>query len=228
MKSHQPKPTYQSVSPLVAKAILCFVIASVLGLLVVGFESYSALATPEQKKLAAGMLPKISLGADSEETVEDKATRLHQFGMTLSSGRSTTPILSKYQTFETTLDVQGTTLTATLRVQNLGKEQPVKVYEREVSEAQFTAMWQALRDLETAQLTNLSPYTENLEEAPNRLTTRFESSATYSFYFKDGVYDYPNSFEVYAPEVLKDGRYESLKVLSLEFAQEVFPDVLFE
>ncbi|MEL6901333.1 MAG: hypothetical protein AAFP07_10310 [Cyanobacteria bacterium J06606_4] len=202
----------------VVKSLGLFSVALSLGLTVFGPEGYSAIASE--------VLPKFSLSAEAD--ADKSVPRVHQFGMSVVGGRSTTEALTKYKIFETTLIDQDGQIKATLRLQAVGQNQPIKEFETTVSEARFVALWQQIRDLETAQLTNISPYTENLEEGPIRIVERNISSATYGFHFKDGVYDYPNSFEVYAPEHLEDDRYQNLKMLSLSFAQEVFADQLAE
>ncbi|MEL6158993.1 MAG: hypothetical protein AAFQ40_01285 [Cyanobacteria bacterium J06623_5] len=218
MKRYQSRTLGQRLNHPVVKSLGLFVVALSLGLTVFGPEGYSAIASE--------VLPKFSLSAEADG--EKAVPRVHQFSMSVVGGRSTTEALTKYKIFETTLTDQDGEIKATLRLQATGQNQPIKEFESAVSEAQFVALWQQIRDLEVAQLTDVSPYTENLDEGPVRLVERNISSATYGFHFKDGVYDYPNSFEVYAPEHLEDSRYQSLKMLSLSFAQEIFGGQLSE
>lgn len=212
--------TPKVVGPMVA----LFALAAVVGTAIASREGYGAAASellPNFSSLAAS-----STASFITSDNDTQQPRLRHFGMSLVNGRSAEPMLSDYQLFELAVMAEGNSVKATLGLQKLGNNQPVKRYERTISEKQFAELWPQLQALEVAQLTNLSPYTEDLENTTRLLRDRTNTSDTYSFYFKDGVYDYPNSFEVYAPESLKDTRYQDLKLVSLGFTEATFGDVL--
>lgn len=194
------------------------VIASAVGISVAGPERSGAIA--------AEMLPKFSLNKVVADTPTPAEQRVHHFSMSVVSGRSTIPALAPYQKVEVEIVAKGVEPLVILHLQKTGRHEPVQSHERAVSEVYFSEIWQRLRDLETAQLTDLSPYTENLDKADHLLSSFNTASATYRFQFKDGVYDYPNSFEVHAPEHLKDSRYQALRDLAFLVLDQSFGDVL--
>ncbi|MEM6451697.1 MAG: hypothetical protein AAF703_15425 [Cyanobacteria bacterium P01_D01_bin.105] len=121
---------------------------------------------------------------------------------------------------------------------------PVREYTKTLDAASFGPFWQDLRRLEVAQLINLSPQTEMFSLQWNssdsdkyarqiqpKVTAysepKAEPSSTYRFTFQDGLYDYPNSFEVYAPDALEDARYRDLRDLTHYFTEETFAEEIF-
>lgn len=194
-KKHQKtkKKTVSLAHP-VFKASGILMTATVTGLSVIGPEKYGAIAAEVRQNFS------LSAEAQVPASQAEKEQRIHQFSMAVVGGRSNIPELAKYQRVEAEIVARGTKASVILRVQKIGRNQPIEEYERAISEAYFSQVWQDLRDLEIAQLTNLSPYTEDLMTAVNGRTTFEENSSTYNFHFKDGIYDYPNSFEVHAPE----------------------------
>lgn len=202
------------------KAIGIIAVSLATGLSVLGVERYSAIA--------AEMLPKLTLNtaADSEPT---PVQRVHLFSMMVVGGRSTIPALAPYQLVEMELLAKDGEPSVVLRLQENGRNQPIQEYERAISEAYFSQSWQHLQDLEVAQLTDLSPYTEQVmaaKQSSRRLVSAPIASATYRFQFKDGLYDYPNSFEVHGPEQLEDGRYMGVRNLAFTVLADSFGDVL--
>lgn len=152
---------------------------------------------------------------------------------------------SEYEIFEVEIAARGLDAQATLRIKARAGE--LQEYEKALDEATFRQFWRSVRELEVAQLSDLSPHTEAFArridaEANKRYQTgdkarsetedalsqqaydvpKVESSATYRFTFQDGLYDYPNSFEVYAPDALEDARYRDLRDVTKQFVDEVF------
>lgn len=206
---------------IVGSLVALLALVAVVGTAIASRGGYGAAASELLPNFSSRTQSPTASGNDAQQQ-----PRLRHFGMSLVNGRSAEPMLSDYQLFELAIMADGSSVKATLALQKLGDDQPTQRYERTISEEQFMALWPRLQALEVAQLTNLSPYTEDLENATRLLRDRTNESDTYSFYFKDGVYDYPNSFEVYAPESLKDTRYQDLKLVSLGFAAVTFGDVL--
>ncbi|MGD1865153.1 MAG: hypothetical protein ACFB0D_11415 [Phormidesmis sp.] len=220
MKKRQSKRARKRVLYSVLKATGIVVVSGVVGLSVLGLERYSAIASE--------VLPRFNLSA-AAEVEASPVQRVHHFAMTIVGGRSTIPGLAQYQLVEMELLAKGAEPSVVLRLQKNGRNQPVQEYERAVSEAYFSQIWQNLRDLEIAQLTDLSPYTEKVmtsKPVSSSLTAAPKASATYRFQFKDGLYDYPNSFEVHAPEQLEDFRYEGVRDLGFSVLADSFSDVL--
>lgn len=190
-----------------------------VGIVVMGAERYSAIATDA--------LPKLSSGTKVDTDLPTKILEQGQHvSMSIVGGHATLPALSQYQRVEVELFFRGSEPSAILRLQKSGRRQPMQEYSKALSKAEFAHVWQQLQTLEAAQLTDLSPYTEDLEKAASRIAIAPTPSATYQFRFKDGVYDYPNSFEVHAPEQLSDRRYQAMRdVMFVAMAQQ-FGDVL--
>lgn len=206
---------------IVGSLVALLALVAVVGTAIASRESYVATASELLPNFSSRTASPTASGNDTQQQ-----PRLRHFSMSLVNRRSVEPMLSDYQLFELAVMADGGSVKATLALQKVGDHQPVQRYERIIPEEQFVALWTQLQALEAAQLTNLSPYTEDLENTTRLLRDRTNTSDTYSFYFKDGVYDYPNSFEVYAPESLKDTRYQNLKLVSLGFAEATFSDVL--
>lgn len=157
---------------------------------------------------------------------------LYQFSM------SVVGVSFEYEVFELELVARGLDAKAVLRLKE--RNGLLQEYERSIDEAAFRPFWRSLRSLEVAQLSDLSPHTEafilSLDSAGEKNYTASEvkqtatyyeapdvvPSATYRFVFQDGLYDYPNSFEVYAPGALEDTRYYKLRDLAIRFAEETF------
>jgi len=214
------------------KVVGIVAVSSALGLSVLGSERYSAIFSGMGSAIASEVLPGFNLSAAAESEASS-VQRVHQLSMSVVGGRSTIPALAQYQRVEMELLAKGAEPSVMLRLQEKGRNQPIQEYERAVSEAYFSQVWQQLRDLETAQLTNLSPYTEQItaNEFGNKsdslsLVAKTTASATYRFQFKDGLHDYPNSFEVHAPEQLKDTRYKGVRDLAFTVLADSFGDVL--
>lgn len=196
------------------KAFGLLLVTSSLGVAVVGFARYNAKASE--------VLPKLSIPR-SITAKKSEAERLHLFSMEIVGGQS------HYDIFETELVDRGGEIKAILRIQKSGQDTEAREYEKVIEEETFVTFWKALRDLEVAQLTNLSPSTENIGEdvaTPVFRTTRTTASATYGFKFQDGLYDYPNSFKVYAPDELQDTRYRKLRDLTEAFVSDIFDEVV--
>lgn len=211
-----------SVSPAVKISGVLAVMA-IVGLGVAGLKQYGAIAAEVRQNLGLTAL------ADSVAQVAlppHEEPRDYRFSMALVGGRVNIPELARYQRVEVEMVAKGSRSSVSLLLQKAGRNQPLQTFERVVSADYFTQVWQALRDEEISQLTNLSPHTEDLGEWESRLSTFKASAATYSVYFKDGVYDYPNSFEVHAPEHLKDVRYQSVRDLGLQVIKQRFGDVI--
>ena len=145
---------------------------------------------------------------------------------------------SAYDLFELEIVADGLAATAILRSQL--RNDSLQTYEQMLDEGAFITFWKSLRSLETAQLSDLSPHTEafllslnksgvvNYAALEAKQTAMREQSSeaamaiAYRFTFQDGLHDYPNSFEVYAPDALEDSRYLQLKNLAVQFAKETF------
>ncbi len=217
------------ISKSALKVIGIAVLAMVAGLSALGLERYGAIASEVLPafNLSAKDFSAKDLSAESLSTeVERDASvmpHVHHFAMAVVGGRSTLPELAQYQLVEMELLAKGGEPSVVLRLQRTGREQPVQEYERAVSEAYFSDVWRRLQDLEVAQLTNLSPYTEQI--TTYKTVSRRLVSATYRFQFKDGLYDYPNSFEVHAPEQLEDTRYRDVRDLSFVVLSQNFGDL---
>jgi hypothetical protein len=210
------------------KAIRLFFVASLLGLMTMGgLLRYSARASEEVSEgVLGGALPTLS-AAKSLLFGEITADELYKFSME-QVGRQ-----SGYVVFNVSVVEQGGEAKAFLQVQKTHHDGAVKQYEKNLDAESFAKFWQALRELEVAQLSDLSPYSENLNQLSrgslsSAAIPKVPHSATYRFQFQDGVYDYPNSFEVYAPDLLKDLRYQKLRDLTNSFVQETFSEVLVE
>ena len=200
-----------------------------------GIVGFSVGGPEKSRKLTAEVLPKFSLKAALEEvsiaqntSIQQPATqqRVHHFSMTIIGGRSTIPAMSGYQRVEAEIVAKDAEPKVILRLQEIGRNQPIHEFERDVSEAYFSNIWQQLRELEVAQLTDLSPFTEHINDETNPRPKFSDTSATYRFHFKDGVYDYPNSFEVHAPEHLEDKRYQQLSALTYLVLADSFGELL--
>ncbi len=210
------------MKPFSPKVIRLLVVASALGLMVGGSVRYSARAS----EIDLEGLPTL-LEAKSLLFGEATTDELYQFSMEYVGGRSS------YRVFNVRVVEQGGVAKAFLQVQKTSQDAEVRQFEKAVDPASFAAFWQALRELEVAQLTDLSPYSEHLdqmdEDSVNRdLSKKVPPSLTYRFQFQDGVHDYPNSFEVYAPGSLEDVRYQALKDLTERFVQETFGETFGE
>jgi hypothetical protein len=194
------------------KAIRLCLVASALGLTVVGLLRYNATASDS-----------LTLSGAKALLFGDKAEdELYTFSMEQVGTQSS------YSVFKVSVVKQGVEAKAFLQVQKAGRDVAVRQYEKKLDPESFAKFWQALRELEAAQLTNLSPYTENLDQLSEGSATRVPASMAYHFNFQDGVHDYPNSFEVYAPDSLKDTRYRQLRDVTAYFAQETFGRSVFE
>jgi hypothetical protein len=194
------------------KATRLCLVASALGLTVVGLLRYNATASDSLTLSAAKAL---FFGEKAKD-------ELYAFSMEQVGTQSS------YTVFKVSVVKQGVEAKAFLQVQKANHDVAVRQYEKNLDPESFAKFWQALRELEAAQLTNLSPYTENLDPLSESSTTRVPASMTYRFIFQDGVHDYPNSFEVYAPDSLKDTRYRQLRDVTAYFAQETFGQSVFE
>ncbi len=140
---------------------------------------------------------------------------------------------SSYSVFNVSIVNQGGEAKAFLQVQKASEDAAVRQYERNLDAESFAKFWQVLRELEVAQLTDLSPYSENLDQRSvgsisAALVPKAPHSLTYRFQFQDGIHDYPNSFEVYAPDSLKDVRYQKLRDLTDTFVQDTFGEVVVD
>ena len=194
-----------------AKAAGLLLGTAVLALGVTGIDRYSAFAS---EVLPNFPIPK-SVFAKSDENDQ----RYH-FSMEVVGNRASRSAVAAYKVFEMDLTSQSGETVAMLRLQGREEGDDLKTYQKSVSDEQFVRLWRLLRELDAEQLTDLSPYTERLGEA--EATKRVSGAATYRFKFQDGLYDYPNSFEVYAPEHLEDDRYDALARLAMTFTVEVF------
>ncbi len=170
---------------------------------------------------------------DSAVAKNEQISQQYKFSMEMTN------LASRYRAFSFEVVSQNSKTKAVLSVQRRNGEAAVETYGKDIDEETFVAFWQALRELEVAQLTNLSPYTENLalqhesqkEDAINRppsnvVPNTVKSAATYRFQFQDGRYDYPNSFEVYAPEAIADARYKALQDVATLFVENAFAEEL--
>ena len=192
-------------------------LSKAIGLLLVTASVGSiAVALDHYKAQASDTLPDLSITRTLMRR-EPKADRLHVFSMEIFGGKS------RYEIFEAELTDRGGDIKATLRVKKTGQDIIVREYTETVSETSFERLWSELRALDVEQLTDLSPSTENIGEETTSSPVRLaEASATYGFKFQDGLHDYPNSFEVYAPEALEDTRYRKLRDLANDFVIETF------
>ena len=220
MKTSQYRRPYRRIVHAALKIAGIIVVSSAVGLRVQGEERYSAFASE--------VLPNFSL-SNAAKAEASQVQRVHHFSMTIVGGRSTISSLAQYQRVEMELSAKGAAPSVVLRLQKNGRDQPVQEYERAVSEDYFSHFRQNLRDLEIAQLTDLSPYSEQIttgKQVSLSLVSTPAASATYRFQFKDGLYDYPNSFEVHAPDQLEDTRYQGVRDLAFVVLTESFGDVL--
>lgn len=239
------------IKPTSSNATGLFFVAAAIGLGLVSLLRYSADASasfaatlPEASNIEASSLriSSTKTGA-SGELQEDFMSALepdgrYRFSMDIVGASSS------YAVFSLDVVAQGTDAEVTLRVQKK-RGGPIKEYEKSLNEESFRPFWHSLRMLEVAQLTNLSPQTESFAlslDNPDSKRSDFDSwkqtgtvlaqptvnvpklelATTYRFTFQDGIYDYPNSFEVYAPDALVDTRYQHLKDLAHRFAEETF------
>lgn len=129
---------------------------------------------------------------------------------------------SRSENFAFSLVERGGDITATLQIKSTNQSANSQAYETAVSAAEFVDFWVRLRELEVEQLTNLSPSTENIGSTHSLAKIKTTASSRYRFKFQDGLEDYPNSFDVYAPEELQDTRYQALRELSEAFVLETF------
>ncbi|MEM9087371.1 MAG: hypothetical protein AAGC93_01380 [Cyanobacteria bacterium P01_F01_bin.53] len=192
-------------------------LSKAIGLLLVTASVGSiAIALDHYKAQASDTLPDLSITRTLMRR-EPKADRLHVFSMEIFGGRS------RYEVFEAELTDRGGEIKATLRVKKTGQDTVVREYTETVTEASFELLWYKLLALDIAQLTDLSPATENIgEETSVKPARPTVASATYGFKFQNGLHDYPNSFEVYAPDALEDKRYSKLRDVATEFVIETF------
>lgn len=200
-----------------AKAVGLLLGASVLAIGVAGIGRYSAFASE--------LLPNLPIPR-SVFAKSDSDNQLYHFSVEVVGSQISRSAAARYKVFEMELISQSGETTATLRLQGPEEGAELKTYRQPVDDEQFTYLWKQLRELEAEQLTDLSPYTERLGEA--RPAKRVSGSATYRFKFQDGLHDYPNSFEVYAPEHLEDRRYEALTRLAMAFTADVFEQPFVE
>lgn len=211
------RDTLATTQPLFAKPAVkagsLLVLAFAAGITVFGLIRYSAKASE--------LLPGIS-AARAFLSQSDRTDELYQFSMERVGTRL------EYQLYEVEVVHAAGVAKIRLQLQKPGKGAAVKTYEQVVSETRFIEFWQALRKLETAQLTNLSPSTENLGQTSRQTASRTKrapvTAETYRFKFQDGLEDYPNSFEVYAPEALEDSRYRQIRDLTEGFVKKTFGD----
>lgn len=211
------------LSPSSSKVVGLFLVASALGITVVGLARYNAKAS----EATPGITALASTTSKSKQINE-----LYRFSMEMNN------VQSRYRVFSFEIVSQNGKSKAVLSLQKRAGDSAVKTYRKDIDEETFVAFWQALRELEVAQLTNLSPYTENLSqtepqtksptenESLYRSPGTLKSAGTYRFQFQDGLYDYPNSFEVYAPEAISDARYKALQGLTMLFVEEAFEEAL--
>ncbi|MEL6489169.1 MAG: hypothetical protein AAFV85_15680 [Cyanobacteria bacterium J06634_6] len=223
-KSHRQR-ALRKAFPVVWKVSAISAIAAGVGFSMLGPARYSAIATE--------LLPGLSFG--KKTTTDERAqanlpSQLYHFSMSITGGQATVPGLADYRRFEVVLTTkhiaEDSGPRVILRLQQAGGYQPVYEYTQPLTNDEFSGLWQQLRTLEAAQLVNSSPYTEDQDSAAGRIAIAPTPSATYQFEFKDGVYDYPNSFEVHAPEQLIDQRYQALRNVMLGLVAERFGDVL--
>ena len=214
-----------------------------LGTAAVGFGLFSALrykakasefVTPPLVSRTVDTPPKEILRKEALIS-EIEAGDRYRFSMVKVGG------LSQYEVYELDITAQGTDAQAQLRIKE--RNGTVENHEKTLDAESFKAFWTTLRRLETAQLTDLSPYTEvftqNLDSPKLTVAAAvktddqqtayrmpsIKSSATYRFTFQDGRHDYPNSFEVHAPEALEDTRYRQLKNATHRFVNGTFDEV---
>ncbi|MFK8186490.1 MAG: hypothetical protein AB8B99_24190 [Phormidesmis sp.] len=227
------------IKPNSPKAIGLFLTTAAVGLGLVSLLRYNAKA----ESLAV-------LDIDASKTESSAALNqdfmsaidpdgIYRFSMDIVGGSS------EYSVFSLEVVARGLDAQATLKVQDKTGGS-VEVYEQVLDEEKLRIFWRNLRSLEVAQLTNLSPQTEIFALTLDELDSKYSdveaavqlklaqsqaaapnapkntSSAIYRFTFQDGLYDYPNSFEVYAPNALQDARYRNLKDLAHRFADETF------
>jgi hypothetical protein len=211
------------------KAIRLFLVASAVGVSIGSLVHYNARASES----ALEAFPSLS-AAKSLFLKEESDDDVHRFSMERVGPQSS------YAVFNVSVVEQGGETKAFLQVQKAHQNEAVRLYEKELDPESFAQFWQALRQLEVAQLTNLSPYSENLDEVSGSVSQsqsalnpeavqrvkRVPSSMTYRFQFQDGVHDYPTSFEVYAPDFIKDARYSKLCNLTERFVQETFGEAV--
>lgn len=186
-------------------------LASAFGFAVVGVTRYNAKASE--------ILPRLSIANLTNRKAD--ANQLRIFSVEIYGGQS------RYEIFEAEFVDRGGDVSAVLTVKKAGRDERVETYEKTVDDASFEKLWLSLRSLEVAQLTDLSPSTESIGEKSEPFfqgsgASRMVASASYGFKFQDGLRDYPNSFEVYAPERLQDRRYQALRDLSVAFIEDVF------
>lgn len=205
--------------PSFSKVVGIFIVTSAVGVVVVA--------------KAANVLPMFSMprqvfANELSKELSDKTNpnQLRAFSMEVLNDAS------RAENFEISLVERGRDIKATLLIKPVTQDGAVKEYETTVSAVAFAEFWVQLRELEVEQLTNLSPSTESIGKSKGSSTglsaVRTKDSSSYRFKFQDGLEDYPNSFDVYAPKELKDTRYRQLRDLTEAFVLESFGDDIFQ
>jgi len=203
------------IKPSFFKAVGIFTVASAVGIAVVA--------------KAADVLPSFSISLSeprkafvdelSQEAFDQaNPSQVRLFSMEVLNDASLA------ENFEISLVERGGEIKATLLTKPINLDDDVKTYETTVAAMTFAEFWVRLRELEVGQLTNLSPSTENMGRSKRIPSVRVKDSSSYRFKFQDGLEDYPNSFDVYAPEALQDARYRQLRDLTEAFVLETFGD----
>jgi hypothetical protein len=219
-----------------SKTIGVFMLASALGIAVIGLARYSATASE--------LMPRRSM-AQIIFGLTPAHQELYKFSMAVSDvqiAKQSSP--SPYQPFLLEVVSHNGETKAILQLQKSGQDPTPRRYEKNLDPETFAQFLQALRQLEVGQLTDLSPYSEVAigqlstpstsaqpnpqanSQANSQASTQPATTETYHFTFQDGLKDYPNSFEVYAPEALEDTRYKALRDLTIRFALTHFGPVL--